>query len=150
MEPLFSLSTFSEILPIWSHQLWPGRTSPIESVSCIKSNSEIDISIMSYSPVFAKITSENRILAVSSIHQTSFSEFRLRGNWVSEQHRGQGYGKSVINQLMAAIPFKTGDCVWTMARLHNIDFYKKIGFREDYRTEKFEFGPHYVMKRILS
>jgi predicted GNAT family N-acyltransferase len=150
MEPFFSLSTFNEILPIWSQYLWPGRLSPIEPVSCINSNSEIDVNIMSYSPVFAKIAKGSQILAVSSIHQTGFAEFRLRGNWVSEQHRGQGYGKNIITQLMEVIPFKSGDFVWTMARLHNKDFYKKIGFSEDYLTEKFEFGPHCVMKRILS
>lgn len=138
--------SFAEVLSVWEGQLWPNRKSVIEPYSAININGVIDGNIVDLKPSanFLAIYCDNKIAAVTSYHMTSENQYRLRGTWVAEQHRGRGLGKILITKVINE-KFKKNDTIWTLSREMNRSFYEKAGFKFFKSVIGYEYGPHCVM-----
>ena len=143
--------TFEQILPIWSLDLWPNRRSKIEPVSAIDMDSNIDMDIFNYienAHYFAAFF-EDQIIGVISGHLTKPDQCRLRGLYVKPEYRGQGVSKKLIQtELNQAVSLGCTQ-IWALIRIKNIGLFTKFEFKENMLTEKYEFGPHYIVQRKL-
>lgn len=141
---------YEDVLPFWKTQLWPGRESPITPASAIDSQGGLTLRIESLRPVFFRATAAGKSVGVNSGFQTSPTEFRSRGIWVDPRFRRQNIGKS----LLAAVEdqARKAGCrsLWSMPRQSALDFYLRFGFEVAGKTEKYEFGPHFLVRKDLA
>lgn len=137
---------FKEISVIWSKELWPGRKSPIEPFSCLDINGNVDMKILDNypNPKFFSFINENKTIAVTSLHNTSKFEQRLRGTWVAETYRRSGIGTAFVQEIFKEF-ISADETVWTLSRVNTVNFYKKQGLSEIKLIEGLEFGPHVAM-----
>lgn len=138
---------FSEILPVWRDQLWPGRESKIEPQSAIDEDGSINMELMKAIPVFLACKDQDKIVGVVSGYKTSNEKFRSRGLWVSPDLRGQGLGYALIDELKKEATLAGCRAIWTMARFDAWPFYQKAGFQKKSETDKYEFGPHIICEK---
>lgn len=143
---------FSEVLPIWSIKLWPGRESPIKAMSSMTLDETYDMEIYDkYNPYFWAIFCGNEIVAVNSGHQTSDTEFRSRGLYADPEHRGKGLAKQVLNATISRAKELGMKTVWTVPRQASMPAYESVGFERvsDWFDEGVEFGPNcYAIYKI--
>jgi GNAT superfamily N-acetyltransferase len=143
--------TFEDILLIWSTDLWPGRVSIIEPLSAIDIDSNIDIRVFKFksSAHYFGAFENDQITGVISGHLTNENECRLRGLFVSEKYRGKGISKLLIQAQIDQSKSLNCRKVWALIRTKNIGLFKKFGFEKRLETEKYEFGPHYIIEKLL-
>lgn len=144
--------SFAEISEIWRSNLWPDRKSVIEPVSAINLQGDYDMSFMSSVPFFWGAfvdENSNSPVGVVSGFQTEPSYFRSRGIWVHPEHRRQGVGSILLEQVFNQATSLKCQYVWTMPRVALWSFYERNGFRVSSKTDKFEFGPHYLAVKHL-
>lgn len=143
--------TFDQILPIWRSDLWPERRSVIESVSAIDIESNIDMEIFNYiekAHYFAAFDGD-KITGVISGHLTKANQCRLRGLFVRPEYRGQAISKDLIQaELNHAVSLGCTQ-IWALIRTKNIGLFAKFNFKQYMLTEKYEYGPHYIVQRNL-
>lgn len=146
MEIVIKEIDFQTILPIWKNKLWPERNSVIEPISAINISGEIDGAIIEINPTphFFSLQINGEICAVTSTHQTSSGEHRLRGTWVDEKKRGCGHGQKLIKYVLD-LYLQTGEIVWTMSREDSVRFYEKLSFQLQRKILGYEYGPHFIM-----
>jgi len=149
-------STFEEVFPVWRDRLWPNRISAIEPMSslCWRQPKDIikDSSIFDkYVPSFFALKIDDEIVGVNSGFKTSEKVYRSRGLWVSEQHRGRGFGQLLL--LQAIVQGKSEDChwIWSMPRKTALGSYEKVGFKKrgKWIDQKVEFGPNCLATRQI-
>ena len=76
--------------------------------------------------------------------------WRLRGMASSGEARGRGFGKAVLDEVLAAAREAGASVLWCNARLGAVPFYERQGLATaGERFEMPEIGPHYVMWRPL-
>lgn len=76
--------------------------------------------------------------------------WRLRGMASTEAGRGRGFGKAVLDEVVAAAREAGARVLWCNARLGAVAFYQRQGLvTAGERFEMPEIGPHYVMWRAL-
>lgn len=144
---------FEEIFPIWEVKLWPGRESPIEPFSVISERGLLELDIADLFPDFFLVTDESvggRTVGVISGCKTSVDGYRSRGLWVDPSYRRLGLGRLLVERLVARAGEEGCLFVWSMPRQSATSFYKKLGFEVYDSTSNYEFGPHHLMKRLLS
>jgi GNAT superfamily N-acetyltransferase len=142
--------SFEDVLPVWQFQLWPGRKSPIESVSAIDEYGNINAEIMNATPHFLGCyQSAGTLIGVVSGYSTSKKSFRSRGLWVDQNHRHHGLGSTLINHLQKRALQLNHHYIWTMARHSSLSFYQKIGFVSTRELHQYEFGPHFICTKNL-
>ncbi|CAM1372645.1 GNAT family N-acetyltransferase [Tenacibaculum xiamenense] len=76
----------------------------------------------------------------------SSEQYQLRGMATSEEVRGRGAGKVLVNSAIEILRNKGVKTVWCNARKEATTFYKKLGFKVTgnlFIVEK--VGPHFVM-----
>ena len=143
--------TFDQILPIWNQHLWPERQSRIEPVSAIDIESNIDMTIFNYlnkAHYFAAFDGD-QIIGVISGHLTKPNQCRLRGLFVMPGYRGQSISRHLIEaELNHAIALGCTQ-IWALIRTKNIGLFAKYEFKEHMFTDKYEFGPHFIVQRQL-
>ncbi len=144
--------SFETILPIWSGFLWPNRQSPIETVSAIGSDSLIDINIKRYadSAKFFALVIAKEIVGVVSTHLTADKQMRMRGLYVHEAYRKKGLASALIQSTFAYARSVNCDEIWCLIRIHSYELYEKNGYLKELTVDKFEFGPHYLVRKKLS
>lgn len=147
--PKISEIQFNEIQPVWTHELWPGRTSPVERCSAIDRLGQISMELMDQETFFWKAHRDSKIVGVIGAQLTGNDELRSRGLWVSEPYRGQGIASSLVKQVFAKGLDLKCKVVWTLARSTALPFYKKMGFEVTLTSDQYEFGPHYIVEKIL-
>jgi predicted GNAT family N-acyltransferase len=108
-----------------------------------------------------------KIMGIASVYKektnllTQKNQYRLRGMATSEEVRGQGYARKLIESLEdIVLKRKDADAIysplqstaiWFNARESAFSFYEKMGYV--YLTDLFEIdgiGPHRVMYKILN
>jgi N-acetylglutamate synthase-like GNAT family acetyltransferase len=143
--------SFEEILPIWSAQLWPCRKSIIEPLSAIDIDSNIDVDIFKFksSAHYFGAFDNSDLIAVISGHLTKENECRLRGLFVNEKYRGKGISKRLIQTELNHAKQLKCHRIWALIRTKNLELFRKFGFEERSLTDKYEFGPHYIIDKIL-
>lgn len=141
---------FGQVLEVWQKQLWPGRISPIEPISCIAENGEINAAILNEKPFFWRaINQEGQTIGVISGFKAG-QNFRSRGVWVDPKYRNQGIGRLLMNQNQIKAQDLNLKKIWTMPRKSTWSFYEKLGFQIALEIDKYEFGPHYIATLDLS
>ena len=143
---------FSEVLPIWAIKLWPGRESPIKSMSSMTYDRNFDMEIYDkYNPYFWAVFCGDMIVAVNSGHQTNDYEFRSRGLYTNPAHRGEGLAKQVLGATIAKAKELKLNRVWSVPRQSSVYAYESVGFKRtsDWFDEGVEFVPNcYVELKI--
>jgi len=137
-------STFDATLPFWKI-LWPGRISPINSMSSMMLSSGYDMEIYrKYIPSFFCIKFNNTIVGVISGHRTQESEYRTRGLWIDESFRGRGLSKMLLNQIKIQATNEKCKILWTIPRKTSLYSYEKFGFKKigKFFNKNVEFGPN--------
>ena len=81
------------------------------------------------------VKEEFRIISVASVYHESFVEmpkkdaYRLRGMATEPSEQGKGYGKMVLNDVIAYLSKETeSEILWCNARTTAFGFYEKMGF----------------------
>ncbi|MEL6498842.1 MAG: GNAT family N-acetyltransferase [Planctomycetota bacterium] len=75
---------------------------------------------------------------------------RIRGMATLPEHRGRGYGRSLIERGLAEMATRVGGVAWCNARTTASGYYGRAGF--SVASEVFELpdiGPHVVMTRTV-
>ena len=130
--------TFADVLPLWKSELWPGRTSPIETNSAMKWLGGIDMTLMSATTTFWSVRnkSDNRIIGVLSGHFGGVIEgkpgvaraYRTRGLWVADDMRRIGVAKLLMEAAFKQARAEKCPYVWTFPRESSIIFYESMKF----------------------
>ena len=125
--------TFKTIESIWSTQLWPNRSSAIETHSAMtwpfEGNPEpIDMKIFDYPATFWGTYIDNKLVGVNSGHKTTNLQYRSRGIWVDPAYRKRGVAQMLF--LMTAHQAKVEGCemLWSIPRKTALPAYTKFGF----------------------
>ncbi|MBC7466591.1 MAG: GNAT family N-acetyltransferase [Bdellovibrio sp.] len=143
--------TFDQILPIWAQYLWPERRSIIEPVSAIDIDSNIDMGIFNFADnahYFAAFNND-QIIGVISGHLTKPNQCRLRGLFVMPEYRGQSVSRRLIETELNHATELGCTQIWALIRTKNIGLFAKYEFKEHMLTNKYEFGPHYIVQRKI-
>lgn len=126
---------------IWSTELWPNRTSAIESNSAMIFNQpgKYDIANMRTNPTFLGFVRNSHLLGVTSGHACADNSYRIRGTWVHESLRGTGVAHGLIEKIVKQGISENTDFAWTMPRMGaSIKMFTKLGFHpvsDVYQTE---------------
>ena len=78
------------------------------------------------------------------------SGFRLRGMATLPEVRGEGYGRELMETVLAYVRDRGGRYLWCNARVVALDFYRALGletFGDEFDIDP--IGPHYVMGRAV-
>lgn len=143
--------SFEEILPWWENHLWPDRESEIEPVSAIDIHGNIDMDWFENStPHFWQARLNGKVVGVISAQTQKNKPVRMRGVWVAPDCRKSGVGQQLMNRVFETCTTGKHPYVWAMARHDSLDFYKKCGYREVEKITKYEFGPHFMVRRDFS
>lgn len=124
---------FDTIKNIWEKDLWPNRTSAIETHSAMtwpfEGNPEpIDMNVFTYEPTFLGAYIDNELVGVNSGHRTTNEQYRSRGIWVDPDYRKRGVSQMLF--LMTAHQAKVEGCemLWSIPRKTALPAYAKFGF----------------------
>lgn len=149
--PVIRPITFEQILPVWSTDLWPKRVSKIEPVSAIDIESNIDIRILNYEPTahFFGAFDGSILAGVISGHLTTENQCRLRGLFVAEAYRGHGLSKMLIETEIEKAKSLGCAQIWALIRTKNLGLFQKFAFQKKLETDKYEFGPHFIIEKKL-
>lgn len=95
---------------------------------------------------------DSELVGIASIYKEKMKDidepesWRLRGMATTENVRGKGYGKDLMNKCLEHIKSKNGKLYWCNARITAEGFYEKFGMKR--KGEIFypeDLGPHVVM-----
>ena len=124
---------FDTIQTIWEKNLWPNRTSAIETHSAMTwpfegNPDSIDMNIFNYPATFWGVYLDSRLVGVNSGHKTTDEQYRSRGIWVDPEYRKRGVAQMLF--LMTAHQAKVEGCemMWSIPRKTALPAYTKFGF----------------------
>ena len=124
---------FNTIKTIWENNLWPNRSSAIETHSVMtwpyEGNPEqYDMDIFNYPATFWGAYLDNKLVGVNSGHKTTDKQYRSRGIWVNPEYRKRGVAQMLF--LMTAHQAKVERCemLWSIPRKTALTAYTKFGF----------------------
>ena len=124
---------FDTIQTIWEKNLWPNRTSAIETHSAMtwpfEGNPDpIDMNIFNYPATFWGVYLDSKLVGVNSGHKTTDEQYRSRGIWVDPEYRKRGVAQMLF--LMTAHQAKVEGCemIWSIPRKTALPAYTKFGF----------------------
>jgi GNAT superfamily N-acetyltransferase len=124
---------FSEIEPVWRAELWPGRSSAIETHSAMTwpfsfQNDPYDMRIFDYEASFWAVYDRHQIVAVNSGHRTSDLQYRSRGLWVHPEYRNRGLSQTLLAATQHQAHTEGAIMIWTVPRKTALPAYTKFGF----------------------
>lgn len=147
--------SFDQILSIWQDELWPDRQSPIETHSAMTwpfswPDTEIDMSIFEYEPVFWGVFMDNLLVGVNSGHRSSEVEYRSRGIWVDPRYRKTGVAQMLFTMTQHQAVIEKCEMIWSIPRKTALKAYTKFGFQTvgDFIKTETADANIYVIKRI--
>ncbi len=141
---------FSDILPIWENNLWPGRKSPIKPVSTIQFMGSYDMSLKKSKPTFFGAFVNDKIAGVISGFKTSEEMYRCRGIYVFEKFRGRGYSQKLFLSCEAQALEERSVSMWSLPKKEIISVYQKFGFiKVSEWIHEYEFGPNCFVKKVI-
>jgi GNAT superfamily N-acetyltransferase len=124
---------FNAIKNIWGKDLWPNRSSAIETHSAMTWPFEgdpepIDMNIFNYPATFWGAYLDNKLVGVNSGHKTTDELYRSRGIWVDPEYRKRGVSQMLF--LLTAHQAKIEGCeiLWSIPRKIALPAYTKFGF----------------------
>lgn len=123
--------SWEQISHIWETFLWPQRTSKIESNSAMMFNQPgvYRIENMHTTPVFLGYYCNARLVGVSSGHRCMDNSYRIRGTWLDELYRGNGFAQQLIASLVNLGMEENTTFAWTMPRVGaSSKMFSRLGF----------------------
>jgi|TARA_R110002153_G_scaffold37274_4_gene109525 GNAT superfamily N-acetyltransferase len=124
---------FNAIKNIWGKDLWPNRSSAIETHSAMTWPFEgdpepIDMNIFNYPATFWGAYLDNKLVGVNSGHKTTDELYRSRGIWVDPEYRKRGVSQMLF--LLTAHQAKIEGCeiLWSIPKKIALPAYTKFGF----------------------
>lgn len=146
---------FGTIEEIWRKDLWPSRTTPIETHSAMTwpfegYPEEYDMNIFNYTPTYWGSYIDNILVGVNSGHRTSDSHYRSRGLWVHPNYRKLGIAQSLLTMTCYEAIHQGCEIIWTMPRKTALPAYTKNGYitvGDFFSTDTFEANI-YAYKRL--
>ena len=95
------------------------------------------------------VINEQKIVECVLYHTDSDSTGRIVQLAMSEEYRGQGFGRKLIHALEQEMSKKGVTSIYLFAREEFQGFYERLGFH--YEGESFERmgAPHKVMRKLL-
>jgi GNAT superfamily N-acetyltransferase len=120
--------TWEEILEIWQKELWPERSSPIESNSAMKFLSDYDMRNMITRPSFFGYHIDKKIVGVNSGHKCSDNSYRSRGLWVHLDYRKKGIGRLLLQETINQGIKEQCTMIWSYPRKSSWPTYSSVGF----------------------
>ena len=124
---------FKTIENIWKKELWPNRTSAIETHSAMTwpfggDPEPIDMNIFTYEPTFLGAYIDNKLVGVNSGHRTSEDQYRSRGVWVNPDYRKQGVSQMLFQMTAHQAKIEGCEMLWSIPRKTALPAYTKFGF----------------------
>ena len=125
--------SFDTILPIWKNELWPDRTSAIETHSAMTWPFEgapdpIDMNIFDYKPTFWGVYIDDKLVGVNSGHRTDHTQYRSRGIWVDPDYRGRVIAQMLFSMTEHQALVEGCLLLWSIPRKTALSSYTKFGF----------------------
>ena len=124
---------FDTISNVWETELWPDRSSPIETHSAMTwpfegNPQDIDMNIFTYEPTFWGIYMGDTLVGVNSGHKTSETQYRSRGIWVHPKFRKKGFAQKLF--IVTANQGLEEGCemIWSIPRKTALKSYTNFGF----------------------
>ena len=117
---------WDSIYKVWRKNLWPDRSTPIESHSAMLYLGGHDIGNFNYRVFFLGCYKDGKLIGVNSGHKCSDGSYRSRGLWVDPAHRGEGIGQAILRQTLEFRGNST--FVWSYPRQSSWSTYEKVGF----------------------
>jgi GNAT superfamily N-acetyltransferase len=118
---------WSQIYSIWRKNLWPNRTTPIETHSAMLYKGGHDMENFRFKVDFLGCFKDNKLVGINSGHKTMDGGYRSRGLWVHPDHRGLGIGQILLRQI---IEYRSNSFfVWSYPRQTSWNTYKAVGFQ---------------------
>ena len=150
------LLSWKTILNVWQKELWPGRTSAIETHSAMtwpyeNSQPKHDMSVFNYTPYFMGVYDNQTLIGVNSGHRTSGRHFRSRGLWVHPSYRRQGVSQLLFQLTEEAAHREGAEMIWSVPRKTALSAYQHFGFETVggfFATETAESNI-YAVKKLL-
>ena len=126
--------SWSDIAPVWRFQLWPDRSSLIETHSAMTwpwtSDTEYDMSIFDQPATYWGAYENHILVGVNSGHGTTDSEYRSRGLWVDPDWRLKGIGRDLLEHTSNYASEQGYAMIWSLPRVCSIKTYLSAGFQE--------------------
>ena len=127
------LLSWKTILNVWQKELWPGRTSAIETHSAMtwpfeNTQPKYDMQVFNYMPYFIGVYDDQKLVGVNSGHRTSKSHFRSRGLWVHPSYRRQGISQTLFHLTEEAALREGAEMIWSVPRKTALPAYQRAGF----------------------
>ena len=149
------LCEFSDVEPIWREELWPHRTSVIETHSAMQWPygevlPEYNPDVYSFTPSFVCVRHGSDIVAVNSGHLTTPEYYRTRGIWVHPDHRSQGLAQLTYDHLLKIAQSESAIMMWCIPRSTSLQMHVRWGFSEvgEPRETETHGKNHYVYRWI--
>jgi GNAT superfamily N-acetyltransferase len=124
---------FETICNVWQSELWPNRTSPIESHSAMTwpfegDPQEIDMNIFTFTPTFWGIYMGDNLVGVNSGHKSSDTQYRSRGIWVNPNYRRKGIAQRLFVLTERQARDEECEMIWSIPRKTALSAYTNFGF----------------------
>lgn len=125
--------SWEEIYKVWSQHLWPNRSSPIQTHSAMCFLGGHDMRNKNTKVNFWGYVINNNIVGVNSGHGcVELGEYginyRSRGLYVHENHRGQGIGTALLEMAKAEARAQGYYFVWSYPKNSSWHTYNRAGF----------------------
>lgn len=120
--------SYNTIYDIWSNELWPNRTSKIESNSAMVYLGGFDMANMHTEPLFFGYFSNGTLAGVNSGHKCIDNSYRSRGLFVFPEFRNNGIGYKLLKATIEEATNQGATFVWSLPRKNSWETYKKAGF----------------------
>lgn len=116
------------ICDIWTNNLWPKRTSAIETNSAMIYLGGIDIKNMQTVPTFFGYYHLDLLAGVNSGHMCADGTYRSRGLYVFPEFRGMGIGSQLLTATVNQAKTLNAKLVWSLPRKTSWSTYRRAGF----------------------
>lgn len=120
---------WSTILSLWKTQLWPHRTSQIETHSAMIFGGGYTLKNFKCPVIFLGAIQYNNIVGVNSVHGCSDGSWRTRGLWVDPLFRGKKIGTNLLLESIKFAKNNNASFIWSYPRQTSWKTYYSVGFR---------------------
>lgn len=121
--------TWEEIYEVWSKELWPTRTSKIESTSAMNFLSGYNMDNMKNTPTLFGYVFGGKVVGVNSGHRCADGSYRSRGLYVKPQFRGLGLGVALLKATLKQATLEESKFIWSLPRMDSWKTYNSVGFK---------------------